>query len=582
MGTINSLDLDEKMSCFGLTTTKYQFVGILSIVYHIPLTICHLTSSYFIFRHRNDEQISNFFKKRHKKLFLFWYFVNTYWICCHMYIVSFTRIYFYPPSDVTLSLSWLVGYSTFILSFALVCVRVWLLYFNYNYQIVQVRKLWKQHLYSNKESYNSWFLNNKQFSNVNFLLKITFTFVFLSSIFMFFGAFFYNLLFHMFGLTVFVSIAIFFIFLVYKLNQESSVDNFWIRKEINFITIVTNVVLFSFLIPYFMIRINIIRMYLIGCGISFGMTVISLGLFYGVWKLKQQQQGNRDDDPNYKHVNYKINIYQVLENKHGLNLFADFLVREFCCENLLFVIAIIQYKQQIFCKIGEVTDVTEVTGVTKTSSVQLQRQTSDHKNTVSLPTVAASIQSLGINIASTSASANASDDETVDNNSISNRNKAMNTGINININTSLNVNARKAQSRLENLSIPNDIPLSYIISENSENTGKQAMAIVEKYIGLSSDLMVNVSSDVRSGLLSFVEQIKMMKYDELNEYYNVFDDALLEIFRLLQSVFIRFRTRKEGIALAKYFVTSQNGVGNKVRRLSLSLSQKKRQNVANV
>ena len=51
------------------------------------------------------------------------------------------------------------------------------------------------------------------------------------------------------------------------------------------------------------------------------------------------------------------------------------------------------------------------------------------------------------------------------------------------------------------LNIAHHIPLSSIIEKNNNNIEKQIEEIIDKYIKPSSDLMVNISSDVRNKLL---------------------------------------------------------------------------------
>ena len=886
MGLIESVDLDRNITILGLfTITLHEFVSIVLICCQIPLTIGHIVSGYIIFKHRNNKQISNFVHKRHKNLFLLWYCVNTYFVCFHMYIIAFVQLYFYPESqnDLIESLCWAFGYLFFVSSILCTLTRAWRLYFYYNYQIVQIRKLWKQHLYS----YNSWFIKYKQLYNIKFLFKIGIIFAFTSSIFMFVVAIttHVGLLFHAFGLFVFVTAAIFLLVLVYQLNKESRVDNFWIRKEINYTTIIINSVLGCFMIPYFVIQVSLIQMYIIGVGVSLGSVLMSFMLMYGVLKLvrqpikpnphqSQQQVASPSNIPqgvsnhnathittthaghirathfsnkNYHHTarannanvssqissRTRLTIHKILQDKRGINQFADFLVREFCCENLLFVIAIVQYKQQIQSKIKEKRqqdkskqsekgkgketagqkakkklaqhltrkDLTQNKDTNKdkdkdntndTSDASLQSQNLQQKSTTpdsansdksvsvemkhvenkenkelkenkddkehtvsqgtreinlenydrhariaqlrsfsaSASSITPTINSTAIDMIANSTITNtlgkpvpniqsqlaapsfSVDDDTCtdidasdgdgdgdageihsdnninlvqlvvtdrDTNVDEDQSQSATVGMVGNFLTNVN-NAtastsprmsgrsrsrlnqlqsraisigRDSQSKLDNLSISNDIPLLEIISQNSNNISKQIELIINKYIMPSSDLMVNVSSDVRNDLIQFCKDLKQKQehnttsmctpgtianhyntpkpsifkthtnnnkncnndtnftynYNtsrtltesghgvsdddeqrqkhfeldiyQLNEYHCVFDDALLEIFRLLQSTFLRFKTTQEYVTLSKLIVASENNVRNKVRRLSISLSEKMKESIMN-
>ena len=95
-----------------------------------------------------------------------------------------------------------------------------------------------------------------------------------------------------------------------------------------------------------------------------------------------------------------------------------------------------------------------------------------------------------------------------------------------------------------NIAISENIPLTDMISLNLDNPNKQIKLIIEKYILNSSDLMVNVSSNVRNQLINCYDNIENNSEDNIDSTIvkcEIFDNALLEVFGLLQSIFVRFK-----------------------------------------
>ena len=80
-------------------------------------------------------------------------------------------------------LCWVYGYFWLVSGIALLTIRVWRLYFVYNFQIVQIKQLWRKHLNSNTK-YHSWFLKHRQLRNVQLLMKVGIIFVIVTTILM--------------------------------------------------------------------------------------------------------------------------------------------------------------------------------------------------------------------------------------------------------------------------------------------------------------------------------------------------------------------------------------------------------------
>ena len=119
--------------------------------------------------------------------------------------------------------------------------------------------------------------------------------------------------------------------MVFQLNRRHAVDNFLIRKEINFITITINLVFIAAFIPYVLFNVSLIQMWIIGYSIAFCCTIISVAFIIKVLKLKR--------DANKKKMSSKrlvyIFIYSISNTSTWLGctckLQQRFLVCNFLC-----------------------------------------------------------------------------------------------------------------------------------------------------------------------------------------------------------------------------------------------------------
>ena len=110
------------------------------------------------------------------------------------------------------------------------------------------------------------------------------------------------------GLIIFLIFSIFSQILVCQLNRRHSVDNFWIRKEINFVNFAFVIILVIFLISYTFISDSCTRVLIISYAISLSEGIASIGVIYAVSKLKDKNtKSNSNKNNKNKNKNNKYN-----------------------------------------------------------------------------------------------------------------------------------------------------------------------------------------------------------------------------------------------------------------------------------
>ena len=146
--------------------------------------------------------------------------------------------------------------------------------------------------------------------------------------------------FHYFGIFNCIIMGLFLHILVFSLNRRHSVDNFLIRKEINFVNISYNIIFILFImLPYFLINDSTIQVFIVGYGITLHSSIYCIALIFNIIKLttttnnhksdtktsrnpiKTKQQPNVSSTTANKHTQSnipKISIFQVLQNKTGI------------------------------------------------------------------------------------------------------------------------------------------------------------------------------------------------------------------------------------------------------------------------
>lgn len=94
-------------------------------------------------------------------------------------------------------------------------------------------------------------------------------------------------------MATFIVPVLFLQFLVFQLNRRHSVDNFLIRKEINFINISINFAFFIALIPYILLDVSLIQMWILGISIALCCAIISVAFIIKVLKLTKHDANKK-------------------------------------------------------------------------------------------------------------------------------------------------------------------------------------------------------------------------------------------------------------------------------------------------
>ena len=185
MVLLNELDFNEKVTIFGSSLPLHRLIPLTVIIFAIPLSIIYIYSAYLLYSRRNEKELSRLLEHRHKILFSLFFALNGYWCCINLYVLAIIQLLFYPSAQngLIFQLCWSYVYFWLVLGTTLLAIRVWRLYFFYNFQIVQIKQLWRKHFNSNTK-YESWFLKHKQLRNVKWLIKIGIIFVIFSTILM--------------------------------------------------------------------------------------------------------------------------------------------------------------------------------------------------------------------------------------------------------------------------------------------------------------------------------------------------------------------------------------------------------------
>lgn len=85
--------------------------------------------------------------------------------------------------------------------------------------------------------------------------------------------------------------------------------------------------------------------------------------------------------------------------------------------------------------------------------------------------------------------------------------------------------------------LPNDLPMSSILTENKDDYVTQIQQLYNKYISVNAPLQVNISYECRQAFDVQLSNINRLKNNDL---MGIFDDILGDLFRILTSSFQRF------------------------------------------
>eukprot|EP01084_Bolivina_argentea_P087681 158353_1 len=232
----------------------------------------------------------------------------------------------------------------------LILIRLWLLYYDYNYGLQTISIKWKSQI-TKQQKQLPWTLRYKWMGNLKILTIIaTSICTILMLLILLSTVFFRNYL--SFMQLIGALFLIMIIIIGFKIRKCR--DELLIQREF----LITGIVLVIFcVVPYVSIGIlipditsnnRIIPTNLVSAMLSYLPCFISTYWAikqYNKQKLIHMMHRNIDYDDN-KH----LSLAKILSNKDGFDLFANHLVKEFSGENLFFIVEVIQLKNDVIAQ----------------------------------------------------------------------------------------------------------------------------------------------------------------------------------------------------------------------------------------
>eukprot|EP01084_Bolivina_argentea_P102278 183243_1 len=424
---------------------------------------------------------------------------------------------------------------TWCFSFSLFAIKVFHLYYKQQYAIAIKDLIWKQQIDPN---ITNWFIQNKNhFGTPLYCLKIIIIpFILLVTANAVLSQYYihHNLITYCIESTIIAFPTLFTLAIFFKIKQIK--DIYFIREEILYqcITLIIAFITYLSIFIYFHIYSNNYNDYnqrlewlfrnLVSELCAIGLGLISTVYPFYLYHKKHNginAQRCRSSSSFYENNCNKIDaLKHIITNYNSYKAFMQYLTREFCAENVLFLTEIIMikyaYQQKGLHNINE-----DINARLQNYDLLIDEYKYSCGNTYSY---------------------------LVDNDGIF---------------------AIK-------LIIPSEIPKPIIIKENEINLRKQMKMIYNKYIKQKSEHEINLGSDTKNSLYDIFQgnfdEKKMTQF----ELFNIFDAAAIEILKLLMQPFKRFYTSD---LFEDEFISGYTNV-NKINKIQNK--QKKKNNNHNI
>eukprot|EP01084_Bolivina_argentea_P177548 307013_1 len=264
--------------------------------------------------------------------------------------------------DYTFSIPYLLGFTIRHFIVGLLILRIFILYFDHEFNRILSMKKWKM-LINPKVVENNWFLVNRHNSYGDHIWMIKFIYSPIVSFCCIIFILFHFIFIHYFGIQIemFVDYTLFFIYLMISVcfgylcwqKYPKFHDTLLIRLEIKYLIIILFSGAIIMVSSVLIVRITInheIGAGLIGVSVINIMYAVSMYIAIIYPQRLVHHKGNSDNGIAHKLqtiTQKQLSWNQSIVTTEGYESFANFLEKEFSIENLLFVSEYVQLKQSM-------------------------------------------------------------------------------------------------------------------------------------------------------------------------------------------------------------------------------------------
>eukprot|EP01083_Nonionella_stella_P082051 226431_1 len=336
-----------------MATTLAYYLAIVALIINILLIPLTFYFGYQLYLHWNAQ----YMLARRRHIILGLYILLLYYQLLYFPFDSIDFVFSLHLSNTFRQSLYITSVITFAIGASLVTLRIYLLYFDHEYNHVLLTKRW-QILVDPAIEKSNWFLINRhtKYGNDIYILKyilcpslLIYIAVFLSIRFALFivykSEFVITIVdFAFYGVTATAAIIV---SIVFWRRYPNFNDNLFIRKEIT----ITVAIFMAFPITAIALVVCIsVFDDVVEIIMSIVLIITSLAMAAIGWMmLKYPQKANTDTPQKQAHVQKKqseqnVSWAQIISSKEGFESFANFLELEFSIENILFVTEYVQLK----------------------------------------------------------------------------------------------------------------------------------------------------------------------------------------------------------------------------------------------
>eukprot|EP01083_Nonionella_stella_P175253 609835_1 len=326
MSTQDSTEFQEVIFTYKATTIT---IGIITCFYAFVCTPLCVYFSYHLWKLNSANVL--FFTKRHTKVVLLNVLTMNIYVLIIRTITDFIKL---NERHGGYQVIRHIFVQSLQFPIVLICVRLWLLYYDYSSSVHTMDKTWKIQI-THDQSHSPWTSNHRWLGNPKIVITI--------------AAIYATIIVAIIvSLPKYVSYTqslpiiylLFIIIMMVKIRKCR--DQFYIRNEFYMVMMffICSFIVYVFIaifVPSFStLRLIVLSLYV---GLSFYF-VCGISTW---WMLRQYQKQSQYHKAGTSHMN----LGALLSKQDGFDLFAYHLVREFSIENLSFLLEIMQIKQQM-------------------------------------------------------------------------------------------------------------------------------------------------------------------------------------------------------------------------------------------
>eukprot|EP01083_Nonionella_stella_P136535 415497_1 len=317
--------------------TASTTIAVLTGIYALILTPLCIYHSYNLWKF-NKQHVS-FFTKRHSKIVLGNVLVFNIYVLILRTITDFTNVH--NPSawynlGNNIKVSRLMFTQLLQIPIVVMCVRLWLLYYDYTSAMQTMDFKWKAEILKD-DVRNAWTSKYRWMGNPRIVLCIACTIAIVIYLIIVSLPQYLE-----YTQAVPVVYVLFIVIMMIKIRKCR--DQFYIRKE--FIACMFTLIglfviyIFIFLLvpPGSYLRIVVMNVF-----VSIGTYALCLISTWWIILQYKLQQANAVQE----RVGQRLNLSDICRNQDTFDLFADHLVKEFAIENLAFILEVMQIKHEM-------------------------------------------------------------------------------------------------------------------------------------------------------------------------------------------------------------------------------------------